>query len=292
MTSTRQHRQRGLTLVEILAVLAIASIFLVGIVSAISAVLGAAEQQTLKAEAHRNGRNALQIMAKELSEANTLSSSNILRLEGLDAPQTTGDFRDNDLDGRTDEEAFDGNDNDFDRQDVHVRLDTGGSGGVFERPRFTNAPDLGDIGVDEDVVFQRDSITFVNKLQRITYRIATFEGEPNVLLRRTRDLITPVPIPPPVEEPIAFNVLSLNFLYFDPNWITTFQPQAWTTSWDSRNASGPIPYPATIHMSISVYSGEIPLDEITPSPSNPLDVVTLETQVALEGVLSRYHANF
>jgi hypothetical protein len=247
------------------------------------------------AEAVRSGRFAIEVISRELAAANTLSASQALRLEGIPGATGEGNRRDDDGDGRRDEERIDGRDNDADATDLHVLLTQGtiAANDVYERHNQLGIFEVGDVGVDEDTLFHRDTLTFVNGTTRITYRIQTWEGRENTLVRVRRQLLPPLPEPQDVIDPIAFDVLSLGFAYFDPNWLITGTNQPWVAEWNSNTNPGPFRFPPTVRVTISVYSGRLPWADFQAlGTDQPIPVVTLSTQVGVESALVAYRSQF
>jgi hypothetical protein len=145
--------------------------------------------------------------------------------------------------------------------------------------------------VDEDCKFERDSLRFRifpdpgNPLSRddfISFKIGTYEGESHVLLRT---ITRKVSEDTSAEEsyPLAFNVISLNFLYWDPNRT----PNYWVTEWNSyKAASFPEPkieIPVSVYISVSAYAGTKPFGQV--KRNEPIETVTLSTIVNIEQVL-------
>lgn len=284
----RRAARAGMTLVELLVAIVIASIFLTGIVGAISALLDSAEKAERRGVAVRHARSALNQLSEDLAQAATAIAP-IARFLGTDAPLATGDRFDNDFDLLVDEEQLDGRNDDFGPTvPKHVPLGGSPSGPLFERPREMAISEVGDEGVDEDTVFQNDSLLFTTTEQQVSYAIETFDGQDNVLVRRVVDLAPP--FGGDQIMPVAFDVLSFGLLYYDPNWLLTGSPDPWRTSWDNGAVSGPIFFPVTVFAAITVYAGDVPLAEFPPAQAFP--TVTLETQMNLESVLADYHAQF
>jgi hypothetical protein len=250
-----------------------------------------------RVEAVKNCRFFLDTLANDLASASLSSlipTGEIFR--GTDNPLTHGDLRDNDLDGAVDEESPDGEDNDGDwtlaTDDYDFRTVISTSGGslpplISLAERGWEEPDLGDGHVDEDVVFNSDTISFWQRgpltgnvqLQRITYGIEPFEGEDNVAVRRTLTIYNDGT--PDLEEvgPLAFNVVSLNFLHWDHEAV----PQGWVEVWDGTFIpTDELAAPVAVHASITVYADAQPLSM---PPTRPLTTVQMSTICVLENVL-------
>ena len=282
----------GVTLIEMLVAVAIAGIFLAGVTEAFIYILRSSEQTEAQLEAVTNARSALEQMSIEIKAARIDNRRPIQFFHGQDFNLAFGDAIDNDQDGRVDEEVLDGSDDDGDftlaTDDLHVNF----GGGLSERSNFTNFPDLGDIHVDEDCRFSYDILEFITfpdpdnpgyREKKIKYRITDFDGQPNVLVRTVTYNPNDSPNRYVEEDPLAFNVLSLNFLYWDPNRI----PMNWVTSWDSLYApmfpDPQIELPAAVHISVTIYAGTEPFNEY--EDGQRVETVTLETIVTIEQVL-------
>ncbi|HOE63108.1 MAG TPA: type II secretion system protein [Candidatus Sumerlaeota bacterium] len=291
MAAMKKHL-KGITLLELLVAIAISGIFLTGVLEAFVYIIRTTDRAETQLEAVTNARSALERMAIDIKAARIDPRYPIQHFvgESLDLPY--GDGIDNDGDGRVDEEIRQGADDDGDFQvsvdDLHVAFD----GGVRERSALTNFGDLGDRNVDEDCRFSADTIEFITypdldnpgfREQRIRYAIGDFDGQTNVLIREV--IHNPnSPTQMRIErDPIAFNVLSLSFLYWDPNRI----PMNWVTTWDSLYAplfpDPQIELPAAVHICITVYAGSNPFNEYR--PGDRVETITLETIVTNEQVL-------
>jgi hypothetical protein len=247
-------------------------------------------------DAVNNARAAMEIMVNDIKSATMDFAIPDHYFFGIDSNLGYGDGIDNDGDGDIDEETFNGTDDDGDwtmaSNNHAVILD------LVERSSYTTVPDLGDFDVDEDLVFGQDTLEFRIKPnpalaevrdEIIKYEIGTFEGENNVLLKQVSYMSGTIPLG---EEtmPVAFDVLSLSFLYFDPNGIDP----GWKTTWDASNApSFPLPgieLPVTVYINVTVYSGIKPLNSL--QPGDEIETTTMGTAVNIEQVLwdPRYQA--
>ena len=210
--------------------------------------------------------------------------------QGINRPTLQGNRIDDDADDRIDEEQPDGFDDDGDwevaRDDRHATIQT-----VSERRLFVGQADLGDARVDEDTVFHRDQLQLAvfpdpsvpgSRDEVTSFSIGSWEGEDNVLLQRVlRDDGTGTARPD--LAPLAFDVLSLNFLYWDPNR----NPPYWVEEWDALT-TGPLPapgieLPASVYIEVTVYAGRVPLDQL--GPDEPIETVTASTVVDLEAII-------
>lgn len=300
----------GFTLIEVVVAMAIAVTFLTGVYMSFIDVVRMADRAEARVEALRSSRAALSIMKDEL-KAIGRSGAEFL-LIGVTNSAGFGDGIDNDLDGAIDEETLDGRDNDGDwtaANDLHMQIGTADP--VFERYLFTNAgpygtrllgraDDLGDTKVDEDVVFGRDSILFrvfpsttaTNIQSRtIAYIVDTFDGRPNVLIRQVRTEFTDQPAQI-TTAPLAFGVLGLDILYWDPNAITIFTTLRegrpyWVEQWNSflvPTFDPPrLPLPASIFVRVTVYADERPIGLYT--DGDEVKTLFLQTIVNVEDTI-------
>lgn len=289
--ATQKHinKNRGVTLVEVLVALVVAGVFLSGAFAAFIQILKATEKAEIRTEAINNARAALELMAIDIKSASMDLSRKPQYFIGTNRPLNYGDGIDNDGDGRVDEELLNGEDDDGDwriSNDNHSVIGT-----MIERWLYVGAPDLGDNKVDEDFKFNRDSLTFrifpdplvpVGRDELITYEIGTYEGENNVLLRRVKYFLLDGNERIEV-APLAFNVLSLNFLYWDPNQT----PPRWVNFWDGPNAENfpppGIELPVSVFISLTIYAGSDPIERYR--PWQPVHTITLSTIVNIEQVL-------
>lgn len=292
-----RRRPGGWTLVEVLVALAVVSVFLVGVVTAFIQILRASDRSERTIEAYENARAAVETVALFVKAARIEPAMPYQYFIGINTPTLEGDRIDNDEDTRVDEEQPNGtdDDNDFDatNDDRHA-----GVGSVAERRLFVGQADLGDEHVDEDNVFHHDQLTFAifpdpnvpgSRNEITSFSIGTWEGEDHVLLHRV--LRTTGTVTSGVQvAPLAYNVLSFNVLYWDPNASTPYWVEAWDTV-SSQTLPGPgIELPAAVYVSVTVYAGRIPLDQL--APGEPIEAVTASTVVDIEAVIHdpRYDA--
>ena len=281
---------RGITVAELLVAMAVSLVFLSGAFAAFVQILRATEKAEAHMEAINNARASLELMAMDIKVATLDTTQTAQDFTGRDNHLTYGDGIDNDDDGSVDEEYFDGEDNDSDwtlSDDNHSVID-----GMLERWFHVGAPDLGDYHVDEDCTFDQDALAFrifphpldpLNREVHVTYEIGTYEDESNVLIRRVR-YISPDLTVQEEESPLAFNVLSLNFLYWDPNQA----PPRWVSFWEGFNAAQfpdpGIELPVAVFISVTVYAGTDPIDLY--DPGEPIETVSLSTVANIEQVLN------
>ena len=282
----------GVSMIEMLVALAVAGVFLAGVLEAFVSIIRASDMAETQLEAVANARTALERMSVDIKAARIDPRRPIQTFHGIHTDLSYGDGIDNDEDGRVDEEVHNGEDDDVDYQVMNDDLHESLGGGFIERPVLVNMADLGDRHVDEDCRFSADTLEFITfpdpnnpgyREQTISYEVTTFDGQPNVLVRRvTYNPHDPQNIRTEV-DPIAFNVLSLSLLYWDPNRI----PMNWVTSWDSLYApffpDPQIELPVAVHISVTVYAGSAPFNEY--KPGQRAETVTLETTVNIEQVL-------
>jgi prepilin-type N-terminal cleavage/methylation domain-containing protein len=284
----QSQRPGGWTLVELLVAVAVISIFLLGVVAAFTQILRASDRSERMMEAYQNARAAVETIGRFVKAARIEPGMNPHFL-GINVPTSSGDRVDNDKDGRVDEERPDGFDDDGDwaaaRDDRHAQI-----GGMYERPRFVGVADLGDEHVDEDCVFNLDHLAMTlypdpgvpgSQVQMTSFSIGVWEGENNVLLQLLQRSIGSGMSTPEI-APLAHNVLSLNFLYWDAN---VPQPY-WVEQWDaaSRPKPGPgIELPASVYISVTVYAGRKSLDQV--GPNELLETMTASTIVNIESVI-------
>jgi type II secretory pathway pseudopilin PulG len=286
----RRTRSRAMTLVEVLVAVAVAGAFFAGVLAAFIQIVKASDLAEAKLQAINNARAALELMAIDIKQARIDPRRPLQYFVGRHNTLAYGNGIDDDGDGRIDEEIADGRDNDGDwsyqSDDHHANI-----AGYYERPMFVGSADLDDLHVDEDCKFENDRLAFrifpdpgdpQSRDDLITFYIGTYEGEGNVLLRGiTRKVSSGGQ--PEEPSPLAFNVVSLNLLYWDPNRT----PNYWVTEWDSyQAASFPDPgieIPVAVYISVTVYAGTKPLKEL--KPGQPMETIELSTTVNIEQVL-------
>lgn len=290
----------GLTLVELLVTITMALLILGSCFYAFIQIINSSNEAEIKIEALNNARTALDIISKEVKAAYTDPISPPISFVGIDLPFTYGDGIDNDKDGVIDEEQLNGldDDNDWvvaDDRDTEIANITGMP--VVLEKGFQQ-PDLGDYHVDEDVIFKKSEMFFhvlnseTGNIDNVKYYIGTYEGIKNVLIRTyTENAFSGVSVP--VESPMAFNVLSINYLY----WEANNYPKQWVTSWDSTTITGNVSgayypkflSPISVYISITIKVGDKPIETVA-GRSIYKDIITLNTMVNIEQMLndSRY----
>ena len=288
----RARGRAAFTFTELLVAMAIALIFLSSVYVTYMQIRRMHQLTETRIDAYRNARTALTSLSDEFKELNRLG--NDFLLVGLSAELGAGDRKDNDLDGDVDEESLNGFDDDatsasnviFD--DRHAFI-----GRYRERPLKIGIRDLGDENVDEDVKFSRDACIFRIfpqtptadfELKTVTYAVTDFDGRQNVLVRQTR--IERAGEPPLIGlAPIAFNVLSFDLLYWDPN--NTPEQQNWVETWDSSDVANfnlpRLPLPASVYIRVTVRADRRPDEAI--AATEPIETVKLETVVNVEQII-------
>lgn len=306
------RRERGLTLVETLVAIAVVLAFFGGAILAFLQILQTKEETQARLEAVANARHALETISLEVKRARVLpqdattSATARETFLGMTAFLTEGDRIDNDLDGQTDEEGFNGIDDDADWtavDDLHAVMTTG-TLNYAERPTYRNVADLGDAHVDQDTVFSSSTLAFetfptpgVSTQRIVTFWVGNdFDGQPNTLMMRTEQFDPLTSTSTFQDAPIAYNVLSFMALYYDAGREPTGgpRPNPWRTDWASsdptRDRTTVPSTPVSVYLSVVTYSGTRPMSAIV--PGQKLDTVKLDTVVNVEAVLAdpRYAA--
>jgi len=276
------------TLVELLVVLAVTSVFLLGVLTAFVQILRASDRSERMSQAYQNARAAVEAISLVVKAARIEPTQPYQYFQGVNTATPSGDRIDNDRDSRVDEEQPNGLDDDGDwdatRDDHHLQAGT-----ASERRQFVGRADLGDGHVDEDNVFHRDQLSLAifpdpaipgSRSEITSFSIGSWESENNVLLQRT--LRNPGSGAAPELGPLAYNVLSLVLLYWDPNKAEPY----WVEEWDAMHGTFPSPglqLPAAVYISVTVYSGHVPLEQL--GPAEPIETVTASTVVDIESVI-------
>ena len=282
------RRRAGWSLIEVLVALAVISIFLVGVMGAFIQILRTTNRSERMIEAYENARAAVETIAIAVKAARTDPRVPNPLFRGINVPTFSGDHADNDKDGRVDEETPNGFDDDHDwvesRDDRHADLQV-----RRERPRFVGRPDLGDGHVDEDCVFNNDQLAFIifpdpnipgSSIEVTSFSIGVWEGESNVLRQEVQRNFGGGGVPE--TAPLAFNVVSVNYLFWDVNRDSPYWAEEWDASTPPPRPPG-IVLPAAVYISVTVYAGQKPLDQV--GPDEPMETMTASTVVDLESVL-------
>ena len=290
-----QARSLGLTIVELMIAVLISLILLSGVVTAFTLMYTHSEQARRKMEAISNGQAALQAISMDVSAARLDPLQLESSLVGVNIAQLGGDRTDNDGDGLFDEETPNGLDDDSDylllSGDRHALIGT-----ESERAQLLGVPDRGDVGVDEDCVFHQDTLTLIKdsmltpgQLDRVGYYLGSHDGMNNVLMRQIDyDIRTSAPL---FLDPLGFDILSINFLYWDANRLNPRDPTQtgpqwppyWVEEWDTLTIiSKPpsIPLPIAVQVEVVVYAGSKPYEML--GPNERIETVKLSTVVVIE----------
>lgn len=306
VTSSRTGRTTGIpsvrafTIMELLVAMAIAMTFLSAMYSSFIQLIRASDSTRARVEAMRNGRTAVLTLTDEFISISRSGADYLLVGENDD--RSYGNGHDEDNDGIADEEIVDGRDEDADydssQDDRHAFIATVGLVDVYERPDFVLEDDLGDSGVDEDVVFGNDSLQFQLfppaidaslTSATISYALGSIDGRDHVLLRMAK-LEDPGGTTTTV-SPLAFGVLGLDFMYWDPNRTPGAAARDdrpyWVTEWDSNDAGTFDPpqleLPASIYVRLSLYADRRPLESY--EPGTPVETLDVESVVDLEDII-------
>lgn len=304
MARLNRTRQRGLTLIELLVALTITLVVVGGVATAFVQVIRASNEANASTRAHTASRLAADKIAGELRALYIDADQDQQQFLLIDRPLTYGDGFDDDGDGSVDEELADAVDNDGDWQiadDVHAVLGT-----VAERRTWVGQADYGDRRVDEDVRFSNDEVTFIlpptstQPRRRVTYRIGSFDGEDNVLLREvvTNPPVTG-PFTPDVVEPVVFGVLSLDIMAWNPNNNIPIQKPYWVSTWDATanvypavrplgapDGVPPFKLPAAMLVRVTTTAETAPLEDLPPLGTAPIRSVTSIGMVSIEATIS------
>lgn len=283
--------RRGFSLVEMMVALTISVAFLGGAYAAYSQISKAHTASEARMVAMRNGRAALSTISEELKGANRLG--NDFGFLGEDETSAKGDGIDNDLDGAVDEGAVkvEAEPNYNAAADDHHAL----LGDLRERPLHVGRADLGDGHVDADIRFGRDRLSFRiyprvptpnMRSKTITYELVSeYDGQQDVLLRRTsieRDGQSPLES----EAPLAFGVVGLDLLYWNPN--ASPESQGWLTQWDASKsdtfASPRLPLPASVYVRLTLYADPRPRANV--ADGQPMQTIAMETIVNIEEIIN------
>lgn len=305
--------RRGFTYLETIVALGVAATFLSALYGAFMRMLRTTDRSTARLEAIRNGRTALATILDEVKSVGGTGSSFAPALIGINQNTANGDAKDNDRDGRVDEEAVNGRDDDTDwnalTDDTHAQLATVNP--LYERYTFTqrlpfggyygfDSDDLGDQHVDEDVRFGNDILVFrvvpsipVPDLlfRTVTYSRGSFDGFDNVLIRQSRTEFTAGSGRPVLVSttPLAFGCLGLDFLYWDANGnpnpgSTRADRPYWTETWDSTDSANfdppKLPLPATVYARLDMHADSGPLENYL--PGRPVETISFQTAINIE----------
>lgn len=298
---TPDPRRRGFSLLELLIAVAITLTFMSGVYMTYIQVLRTHDETERRLEAMRNGRAALTTLSSEIKALNRAANpgfDDILLIARRDALDH-GDHIDNDRDGKFDEEIVNGLDDDATSGTVLANDRHALIGAVYERPLWVGKADLGDANVDEDIRFGHSFMTFrifpsaptpalVSKT--ITYAIANYDGQDNVLVRQTIiERSTGEPLV--TVAPLAFGVLGFDVLYWNPNEAPA--NQYWVDRWDSSAADPadpaatesaplqpPLGLPATIYVRLTMMADRHGIEAL--AAQTAVQTLNLETMIDIE----------
>ncbi len=315
MSLRSQQSLRGVSLTELLVALTIALVFVGGVAAAFVQIIKASDEAEAQIRGHAAARSAVDKIGTELRSLTISTGPQFQEFLLRNSELAYGDNYDNDGDGRVDEESIDGFDNDFGGSgDWTIASDTHAMVNAFvERAAYVGVPDLGDADIDEDFVFNNDVLAFIvppsagTPRQRVIYRIDTFDGEDNVLVREVT--IGPTDsgfATDPIDfvEPVVFDVVNFNVLAWNAN-SDAISPAAdtpyWVTEWDTAlktfplsviNApfgTPPFKLPAAFHLTITINAEGVPLPDVgdwpPPGGTGNIKTVTVQSIVNVESVI-------
>lgn len=123
----------------------------------------------------------------------------------------------------------------------------------------------------------------------VGYYIAdVFDGDANVLVRHTTRTLTGSEVSTVTLAPIAYNVLSFDLQYWDPNSLPSTPltyDHYWRDEWDPANyITKTFKLPASIRIEVDVYAGRKPFEAVDLSTETPT-TITMTTIVNNENVL-------
>ena len=305
-----------MSLLELLVALTITMIFIGSVAAAFVQIIRASDEAEAVIRAHASARAAVDQIARELRQVRLDSNPLYQQFNIIDRPLAYGNNVDEDGDGSFDEDIIDGVDNDGDwtvASDQHATIGT-----MTERPDYVGVADLGDLRVDEDHRFSNDEVSYIipprllgidpQPRRRISYRLGTFDGEQNVLLRVRVDDPPAFATGTEEIEPVVFDVVSLDLLAWNANDNAVGpvpDKPYWQSDWDATSFSFPFqrpsgapfgvpPFklPAAVFVSATVNAERLPLSDLPvwTSGNRPLKTVTMSTVVNIESVIqdSRY----
>lgn len=299
--------RRGITLTEILVALAISLIFMGSVVTAYVQIVRAANVAESRVQAHTRARAALDIMARDVEMVRSDPSIAPQEFRLVNNTLPYGDRIDHNGTGNPDDGEFNG----FDDVGIWTPADDNHAqiGTRRERPDFVGLPDHGDFNIDNDVRFSRDELTIripadplgSTPARRITYRIGTFEGLDYVLLREEENLQSGETL----IDPLAFDVVSLDILAWNPNDDVVapggLMRPYWASEWDAADKTPPLNpigappgttppfvFPAALMLSVVVNAEDMPLEEISgwPFGGRSLKTERLTTVVNIQEVVT------
>jgi hypothetical protein len=314
--------RRAVTLVEILLAVTISIAVLSSAYIAYLQISRATEDSKAYSRAHNRGRAAVEEIGRTVAELRLDAGLAQQQFVLTTVPLAYGDRVDQDRDGTLDEEILNGRDDDGDWtgaiHDLH-QIFPGIS--FVERPGLRGFPDHGDLRVDQDVVFCQDILTFrlpasiplALPSRLVRYRVIDYNGRSNVLVRETienppdsTDLdaiyIAAEAGGPVTTTPVAFEVVSLDVIAWDPNENFDdprpfpYNRPYWVEDWDASVIPGsnripygalpfipPFDFPAALLIRVTVNAETRPLSELQDlaTRQEPLRTAKIQTVVDL-----------
>lgn len=282
----RLRQGRGLTLIELMLALTMALVVITAVVSVFVQIMGISKKSQRTLEAAANARSAIETLSNEIKTVDRAPGA--VSFLGENVALAKGDGIDNDGDGKIDEEQANGVDDDGDwraatEENVQISM-------LRERPGGVNKADLGDPGVDEDDLFKMDRITF--KItptsgsglisETIIYEVTKFENRPNTLVRHDQKMKAVGNMTETI-APLAYNVLSFNLLYWNPN--ATPANQGWREAWDSKAATSAPGFelPASVFVDIVILDDEVPIENY--ALGEKVNTFSLKSIINIESVI-------
>lgn len=318
-TASASNRGRaGFTLVETMVSVTLVCLFFGGAILAFAQLIRANDRAQARMDATANARAALDTAALEVKRAKLLPADqagfppfvDFFRADTQVFP--AADRTNQDADLATDEEVFEGADDDSDwilaNDDNHARIPAGGLGlAYYERPFYRSERDFGDGHVDIDTRFSSSTLIFDTfpsaaglPARRVGISVGPDpDGGPNqALLLEVRES-DPLGIEPDRlrQGVIAHNVLAFTALCYDArsSTATAARTNPYRTNWDAgtlfstrsdRNLFPALPVSLLLSVTVQV-------DPRVVSGNGPLETVSLDTVVNIEAVLRdpRYDNN-
>lgn len=293
----------GFTLLEVMVAVTITALIIGGATLTFIQLLRSHDRAQARVEATANARSAIEALTVELKRAETTGT--LVTFHGSTESSSTllnGDAVDQDNDKQFDEELLNGADDDADWQvadDRHAIIDTSGTR-YAERPVYYQAMDLDDWHVDVDIRQSSGSVTFstfdtpgetgqpTGEPRQVRFYLGQDpDGEPNTLMREVTYFDPGTSSVQVVAAPVAHNVFSFGMLFWDEARAHDPTTNPWLTSWDydGTTSSGGTNVPASVYITISVYSGT-PLSLAEMQAGQQIPTVTLTTVVDIESVLA------
>ncbi|MBN1865682.1 prepilin-type N-terminal cleavage/methylation domain-containing protein [Candidatus Sumerlaeota bacterium] len=277
----------GFSLLELLVAMLVAVIILSAVVASFISILRTSQESQVLLNSAANARAALRTLSDELKQVT--NDIGVAEFIGENGPLPDGDGLDNDGDGSVDEEWPNAFDDDGDWDPAAILHATAIA--RVERPDWVDRPDWGDSGVDEDNRFNRDRLSMRlvplsetdYAYRDVLYEIAAFEDENRVFMRSETRYNAAGAAFETSHSPLAYQVLSFNALYWDPNAMPG--TQYWVESWYSGSYK-PLPgffVPGSVLVELVVYADTKPIESY--EDGDPVQTLRLPTIVDVEGVI-------